>query len=277
MSAAVAASVSAASSNSGALNALSAGALLSVNADSNNTSLTSSSSIAMSINNTINSISKTMSLTHSVSPNIASTTSLTAAAVAARMSPAPKQQQQSLPNGPSVAQQQLHPKQNIAVPLSSTNDPSLSSLKTIAQEAINRAATDMDNDLSSLSAAMGMPLNADNNRTHPHQQQQQQQLQQHQQQQQAFSDNSGSNANGPLSSNNSNNPNKGGSTNEAHIPPLLGVAPLGPTPLTKDHQVQFQLMEAAFYHLPTPNDSERLRTYLQRQPVQTPAYYPQVI
>ncbi|XP_062547791.1 CCR4-NOT transcription complex subunit 3 isoform X3 [Armigeres subalbatus] len=64
-------------------------------------------------------------------------------------------------------------------------------------------------------------------------------------------------------------------TNEAHIPPLLGVAPLGPSPLQKEHQIQFQMMEAAYYHLPTPSDSERLKTYLQRQPVQTPPHYPQ--
>uniref|UniRef100_A0A1L8DHE7 CCR4-NOT transcription complex subunit 3 n=1 Tax=Nyssomyia neivai TaxID=330878 RepID=A0A1L8DHE7_9DIPT len=64
-------------------------------------------------------------------------------------------------------------------------------------------------------------------------------------------------------------------TNEAHIPPLLGVAPLGPSPLQKEHQLQFQMMEAAFYHLPTPSDCERLRTYQQRQPVQTPQHYPQ--
>ncbi|XP_021702631.1 CCR4-NOT transcription complex subunit 3 isoform X4 [Aedes aegypti] len=64
-------------------------------------------------------------------------------------------------------------------------------------------------------------------------------------------------------------------TNEAHIPPLLGVAPLGPSPLQKEHQIQFQMMEAAYYHLPTPSDSERLKSYLQRQPVQTPPHYPQ--
>lgn len=68
---------------------------------------------------------------------------------------------------------------------------------------------------------------------------------------------------------------KASGTNEAHIPPLLGVAPLGPSPLQKEHQIQFQMMEAAYYHLPTPSDSERLRTYLQRQPVQTPPHYPQ--
>ncbi|CRK90795.1 CLUMA_CG004485, isoform A [Clunio marinus] len=64
-------------------------------------------------------------------------------------------------------------------------------------------------------------------------------------------------------------------TNEALIPPLLGVAPLGPTPLQKDHQVQFQMMEAAYYHLPSPSDSERLRPYLQRQAIATPPHFPQ--
>lgn len=66
-------------------------------------------------------------------------------------------------------------------------------------------------------------------------------------------------------------------TSEAHIPPLLGVAPLGPVPLQKEHQCQFQMMEAAYYHMPHPSDSERLRTYLPRNPVPTPLYYHQVI
>lgn len=65
-------------------------------------------------------------------------------------------------------------------------------------------------------------------------------------------------------------------TTEAHIPPLLGVTPLGPTPLQKEHQLQFQMMEAAFYHLPQPIDTEKLQTYFHRYPVQTPAHYPQV-
>ncbi|XP_060534619.1 CCR4-NOT transcription complex subunit 3 isoform X2 [Cylas formicarius] len=60
---------------------------------------------------------------------------------------------------------------------------------------------------------------------------------------------------------------------EAHIPPLLGVAPLGAVPLQKEHQQQFQLMESAFYHLPHPSDSERIRTYLPRNPYNTPSYY----
>lgn len=36
------------------------------------------------------------------------------------------------------------------------------------------------------------------------------------------------------------------------------------------------MMEAAYRHLPTPSDSERLRPYLQRNPIQTPPHYPQV-
>ena len=82
--------------------------------------------------------------------------------------------------------------------------------------------------------------------------------------------------------------------NEAHIPPLLGVAPLGIVPLNKEHQFQyrsvppcpplsssrvtplFSMLEAASHHLPHPSDSERLRPYLPRNPRHTPPYYPQV-
>ncbi|XP_017775851.1 PREDICTED: CCR4-NOT transcription complex subunit 3 [Nicrophorus vespilloides] len=60
---------------------------------------------------------------------------------------------------------------------------------------------------------------------------------------------------------------------EACIPPLLGVAPLGAVPLQKEHQSQFQMMESAFYHMPQPSDSERLRTYLPRNQCSTPVYY----
>lgn len=65
-------------------------------------------------------------------------------------------------------------------------------------------------------------------------------------------------------------------TSEAHIPPLLGVAPLGTVPLQKEHQHQFQMMEAAYYHMPHPSDSERLRAYLPRNICPTPSYYQQV-
>ncbi|XP_028035931.1 CCR4-NOT transcription complex subunit 3 isoform X2 [Bombyx mandarina] len=64
---------------------------------------------------------------------------------------------------------------------------------------------------------------------------------------------------------------------QAHIPPLLGVAPLGPQPLDSGHQVQFQMMESAFYHMPHPSDSERTRVYLPRNICRTPEYYNQVL
>lgn len=63
---------------------------------------------------------------------------------------------------------------------------------------------------------------------------------------------------------------------EAHIPPLLGVAPLGPVPLTKETQLQYQMLESAYLHMPHPSDSERLRPYLPRNPCSTPHYYPQL-
>ncbi|KAJ8958975.1 hypothetical protein NQ314_006339, partial [Rhamnusium bicolor] len=56
---------------------------------------------------------------------------------------------------------------------------------------------------------------------------------------------------------------------DAHIPPLLGVAPLGAIPLQKEHQSQFQLMEAAFYHMPHPSDSERIEHFYQRLATET--------
>ncbi|KAI5637317.1 CCR4-NOT transcription complex subunit 3 [Phthorimaea operculella] len=69
---------------------------------------------------------------------------------------------------------------------------------------------------------------------------------------------------------------RGISTAQAHIPPLLGVAPLGPLPLSSEHQLQFQMMEASFYHMPHPSDSERTRVYLPRNICQPPLYYNQV-
>ncbi|KAF6150187.1 hypothetical protein GIB67_023142 [Kingdonia uniflora] len=37
-----------------------------------------------------------------------------------------------------------------------------------------------------------------------------------------------------------------------------------------------QMLEAAYYKLPTPKDSERARTYIPRHPIATPSSYPQV-
>ncbi|CAL8122534.1 unnamed protein product [Orchesella dallaii] len=64
-------------------------------------------------------------------------------------------------------------------------------------------------------------------------------------------------------------------TQDAHIPPLLGVAPLGPVPLSKEHQYQFQMLDSAHYHMPVPADAERMRQFLPRNPIPTPPYYPQ--
>ncbi|XP_050555694.1 CCR4-NOT transcription complex subunit 3 isoform X1 [Spodoptera frugiperda] len=64
---------------------------------------------------------------------------------------------------------------------------------------------------------------------------------------------------------------------QAHIPPLLGVAPLGPLPLNSEHQLQFQMLESSFYHMPHPSDSERTRVYLPRNICPTPIYYNQVL
>lgn len=44
----------------------------------------------------------------------------------------------------------------------------------------------------------------------------------------------------------------------------------------QEHQLQFQMMESAFFHMPHPSDSERTRHYLPRNICQTPIYYNQV-
>lgn len=61
-------------------------------------------------------------------------------------------------------------------------------------------------------------------------------------------------------------PQDGSMTNQSSPPTttiflnrLLGVAPLGPVPFTKEHLHQLTLEEAAFHHLPHPSDSERIR------------------
>lgn len=48
-------------------------------------------------------------------------------------------------------------------------------------------------------------------------------------------------------------------TNTAHLQPLLGVAPLGPVPLNKERCYQLAMLEAAYHHLPSPADSEKVR------------------
>lgn len=75
----------------------------------------------------------------------------------------------------------------------------------------------------------------------------------------------------PNASNQQGSPSGG----EAHIEPLLGVAPLGIASLTKDQVYQQAMLEACWRHMPHPSDAERLRHYLPRNPCPTPTYYPQ--
>uniref|UniRef100_A0A1Q3F475 CCR4-NOT transcription complex subunit 3 n=1 Tax=Culex tarsalis TaxID=7177 RepID=A0A1Q3F475_CULTA len=229
-----------------------------------------------------------------------------------------QQQQQQLLNGPAILGKNAAPNLHIA------DSHPMSTLKTIAQEVINRTGGGLDASQSPATGALIQQQQPPTAQQQPQpqpdtrqpgagQQQQQQPQAPQQQQPPPFSlvDPAAANsANSliPTSSSTaiSNGPNainintstsivanpaannlnvlsstgvvpgmKTAGTNEAHIPPLLGVAPLGPSPLQKEHQIQFQMMEAAYYHLPTPSDSERLRTYLQRQPVPTPQHYPQ--
>ncbi|XP_070580325.1 CCR4-NOT transcription complex subunit 3-like isoform X4 [Ptychodera flava] len=64
---------------------------------------------------------------------------------------------------------------------------------------------------------------------------------------------------------------------EITLQPLLGVAPLGPQPLSKEQCYQLAMLEATSHHLPHPSDSERLRHYLPRNPCPTPPYHHQVM
>ncbi|KAM4538952.1 CCR4-NOT transcription complex subunit 3-like isoform 2-T2 [Odontesthes bonariensis] len=66
------------------------------------------------------------------------------------------------------------------------------------------------------------------------------------------------------------------SLSEVSIPPSLGVCPLGPVPLSKDHLYQQAMQEAAWTHMPHPSDSERIRQYLMRNPCPTLPFHHQV-
>lgn len=63
----------------------------------------------------------------------------------------------------------------------------------------------------------------------------------------------------PLSSGQQRAPTPNQQMSEAHVPPLLGVAPLGPVTLTKQCIYQVHMLEAASRHRIHPMDSQRLR------------------
>ncbi|VVC28163.1 CCR4-NOT complex, subunit 3/ 5,CCR4-Not complex component, Not N-terminal domain,NOT2/NOT3/NOT5 [Cinara cedri] len=126
-------------------------------------------------------------------------------------------------------------------PVQSDSHSALSSLKTMAQKAIDQAGIDINQQSSdSKSMSSNVVQNASSHLSVQQQQSQQPPV--------LF---------------------------EANISPLLGVAPLGPVPLSKDHQFQFTMLESAFVHLPHPSDSERIKLYLPRNPCSTPHYYNQ--
>lgn len=141
----------------------------------------------------------------------------------------------------------------------------LSTLKNIAQEVINRNS--LDAPTSHTTAVIGNISSTINNNIAPSQQQQQSTIQPPQPDTRQGSVGSTSGftndttaTNGPnLTTSNVTGRESAkqlstvGSTtitttttavtNEAHIPPLLGVAPLGPSPLQKEHQIQVRKIE----------------------------------
>lgn len=213
----------------------------------------------MNNNNVVNNNSSSLS-------NCVSPTSNQSAAVSGRTSPSSLMSpQQQILNGPAA-----NLKQQSGAPTQANVDPSsesMSTLKTIAQEVVNR---------SNVNQVATPPLNM------AQQQQQQQQLQHPQQQQnQAYVMDGSSldttttatgqnglnaNINSLINATNMSSVNmKTSGTNEALIPPLLGVAPLGPSPLQKDHQVQvrkhkffFDLKVEKTIQISVPNDGSCL-------------------
>jgi len=104
--------------------------------------------------------------------------------------------------------------------------------------------------------------NSNSNAVSPSLQQQQQQPQQQQQQQ---------------STNQQPSVSTTPTTNqETFIQPILGVAPLGKSPLTKEQNQQLAILDCAFKKLPQPSDTERIRSYFPRMQVNSPSYYPLV-
>lgn len=192
--------------------------------------------------NMSNSVENHMNNNNSSLSNCVSPTSNQSAAVSGRTSPtslmSPQQQQQQIHNGPATNANQKQQQQQIpSGALSQANaaaDPaseSMSTLKTIAQEVVNR---------TNVNLVPTPPMN-----------QQQQQQQSYVMDTTSLDTSSTATGQNGLNANinnlinatnmSSNTNMKSTGTNEALIPPLLGVAPLGPSPLQKDHQVQVSL------------------------------------
>jgi CCR4-NOT transcription complex subunit 3 len=138
------------------------------------------------------------------------------------MSPQQQQHQQNILNGPSSQKQAPSSINAVSHSSSDPSSESMSTLKTIAQEVVNRNNVNLV-------------------QTPPIMTQQQQQQQQNQFVMDTSIDpSSTANINSLISATSASSTAKTG-TNEALIPPLLGVAPLGPSPLQKDHQQQVSI------------------------------------
>jgi len=169
--------------------------------------------------------------------NCVSPTSQSAALSSSRTSPTSlmSPQQQQVLNGPSSQKQAPVTSQANNTVSHSSTDPSnesTSTLKTIAQEVVNRTIN--------MNLVPTPPIQNQN--------QNQQQQQQAPQQQQSYvmdgtsiDPSSTANINSLISATSATVTVKTTGTNEALIPPLLGVAPLGPSPLQKDHQQQVNI------------------------------------
>ncbi|KAK3610711.1 hypothetical protein CHS0354_028101 [Potamilus streckersoni] len=215
-----------------------------------------SSSASVSSSSTSSSSISSMMLT----PSSATSTLLTSQAntnSSSSSSTSSKLEPRVVMNGPHSAGGPFH---NTLEGVPSSSPDSMSSLKSIAQQAVVNAG--LENQIpSSQSSTMDtkVPFNSSSSQvppqpTVPSQDSQSQVLSQQQQQQQQQQP----------------------QTTTIHLNRLLGVAPLGPVPLSKEHFNQLMMLEAAFHHLPHPSDSERLRHYLPRNPCPTPTYYPQL-
>lgn len=176
--------------------------------------------------------------------NCVSPTSQSAALSSSRTSPTSlmSPQQQQVLNGPSSQKQAPVTSQANTVVSHSSTDPSnesTSTLKTIAQEVVNRTIN--------MNLVPTPPIQNQN--------QNQQQQQQAPQQQQSYvmdgtsiDPSSTANINSLISATSATVTVKTTGTNEALIPPLLGVAPLGPSPLQKDHQQQVNIRTSILFY-----------------------------
>ena len=57
------------------------------------------------------------------------------------------------------------------------------------------------------------------------------------------------------------------------LTPLLGVSPLGSVPITQEMKLQTYMLDSSARHVPQLADSERVRQYIQRTPVQSAVYH----